>query len=267
MKLRIPTKLTYFSSNSLSTVQMLRKIVEFSNFIAYFVGCDVLTPNFTVVTIRFFLSVGDMSTIFFVSFYNILEFGDDLVRISFSIITLAGAVQGVIKLYTFVFYRENILNIVDRLEKFLTKFNTQRTNAIFEKWLIITSHIGLVITFLFGFSTFLVLIFPIIFYFITGEKFLHLGIELPWIDWKTTIGYALNFTYDGSILYLYIFSQIPVVFWTVTFVIVAFGQFELLKVFLKDLNELVVTNEKGKNDEKIKQLIKTISQMHNELSE
>lgn len=267
MKLKIPTKSTYFSSNSLSTVQMLRKIIKFSNFMAFFVGCDVLTPNFTVMTSRFLLSVVSLIILFFAMFYNILEFGNDLIRFSFCIVALCSAIQGAFKLYTFISHRDNILNIVDRLEKFLTNFNTQRMNEIFEKWLMITSHVGLFITVLFVVCTFMFWVYPIIVYLFAGEKVLHLEIALPWIDWKTTSGYALNFVYCGSVLFLYVSSQVSTLFWIVTFIVVTFGQFELLKVFLEDLNELAVTNEKGKNDKKIKQLIKTTAQMHDELLE
>lgn len=170
-------------------------------------------------------------------------------------------------MYTFVFHRKKNIDIVERLEKFLSNFNTKEANETFEKWLMITSHIGLFSTIMFGFCTILIFIYPIIFYFIIGEKILHFGFELPWVDWKTLPGYALNFAYCGTLSFLYIIGQIAAVVLSIIYVVVAFGQFELLKVLLDDLNKLAVANKKGKNDEKIQKLIITITQMHNELSQ
>lgn len=265
MKLKIPTKSTYFSSDSLSTKEMLKKIVWFINFVSYFVGCDILEPDFTIFSKRFFVCVANLFASYVLNFINIYWFREDLVRVCFCLVTLLIALQGVIKLYTFVFHRDKILSLLNRLEKIITKFNTERTNNIFEKWLMITSHVGFLATTLFLVGSFFVLIYPIIVYLFTGEKILHFGFELPWVDWKTLPGYTLNFVYSGSLVYLFIMAQISSWFLNVSFIVIIFGQFELLKVFLEDLDELLLRNEKGKNDIEIKKLIKTVTQLHNKL--
>lgn len=267
MKFKFLTKSTYFSSDSISTVEILKKIKWFANVSAYYIGCDVMGADFTIFTLRFFLCIGNLFASYFLNFYNIYLFRDDLARVFFCMVTLAVSFQGVIKLYTFVFHRNKILSLFNRLEKFLTNCNSKRTNKIFEKWLMIMSHIGFFTTVLFLIGSFCLLIYPIAVYFIIGERILHFGFELPLIDWRTTTGYTLNFIYCGTLIYMFMFAQIAVWILNTTFIVVAFGQFEVLKVLLEDLNELAVTNDNGKHNEGIKKMIKTITQMHNELSE
>jgi hypothetical protein len=268
MKLKIPTKSTYFSSNSLSTVDMLRKIIQYLNFVGSYLGCDIFSPDYSPITIRFVLCMVHMNGYFFVIFYNFYMFGDDLARVCFCMVSFAAVIQGGIKFYTFIFHRKNILNLFDRLEKFLTNFNNKRTNEIFEKWLMITSHIVLFATVLFLFTTVLIFVYPIIVYLIIGEPILHFGFELPWIDWKTSLsGYTLNFIYGGMSLCCFLIGLITTVSLIVSFIVIPFGQFELLKVLLEDLNEVAVNNETGELNFAFKSLIATITEMHCELSE
>jgi hypothetical protein len=132
----------------------------------------------------------------------------------------------------------------------------------------VMSHIVLFATVLFLFCSALIFIYPIIVYLIIGEPILHFGSELPWINWKTSFtGYALNFVDNGFNIYAFVVSLISAVSLIASLIVIPFGQFELLKVLLEDLNELAVTNKNGKHNSAIRKLIGTITEMHNELFE
>jgi hypothetical protein len=126
MKLKIPTKSTYFSSSSLSTVDMLKKIIEFTNLVAGLVGCDIFKLNFSLKTLKFGFWMGHLITYIFFLFHNIYLYRSDLARICFCMVTFAACVQGIAKIYTFVANRDKIMDMIYRLEKFHNEFQHQK---------------------------------------------------------------------------------------------------------------------------------------------
>jgi hypothetical protein len=267
MKLKLPSKSTYFKSEKLSPLEMFKKIVIAVNFLARFVGCDVYTSNFSPLKLRFILCLVNCLTFVAMSFYDIFLFRDDLVRSCFCMISLGLGLQGVMKVQTFVFSRQKIFELKDRCETFLVNFNTKATSEMFESWLMISCHVGILLFIMISALSVLFLIHPIIFFFITGEKILHAGFELPGIDWHEPFGYALNFVYDCSLIYTFVFAFVATCFINIFYILIARGQFELLKILLEDVDDMIKANKNGKNDAKIKNQIKLITEMHNELLE
>jgi hypothetical protein len=266
VKLEIPKKSTYFSSGKLSPLEMFKNIIERTNFITTFVGFDVFTPSYTPFNRRFILSFVNCLAFIAISLYDIFIFRTDLVRVCFILVTLGFGFQGISKISTFVFSRSKIVDLRDRCERFLTNFNTKETNEMFESWLMISCHIGVSQFALFFACACLFLIYPIIYYLICGEKILHAGNELPLIDWHTSsLGYAANFLYDISLIYLAFFTYVGTCFLNVLFVLMALGQFELLKMMINDLDEMIKSNDNGSKNDAIKKQIKLIVDMHNEV--
>lgn len=159
------------------------------------------------------------------------------------------------------------LDLISRIEKFVTNFDTAKNNAIFEKWIITCCHIsGLIIIGICA-GCLLVLIYLLIYYAIVGEKILHYGFELPFVDWYKWLGYSLNLLYVTILVYTYSLAIIASVIVISFYLIMSFGRFELLKFLLEQLDELIVGNKNGENDDKIKDSIRKIAQMHHELDE
>jgi hypothetical protein len=266
-KFQIPTKSTYFKSEKLSPLEMFKQNVDRASYVGGFVGCDVLTPSYSPTNWRFLVCFGNCLAFIFLSFYEIYIFREDLVRCLFCLISLGISFQGVMKVKAFVFSRQTLWKIIESIEKFFTHFNTKEANQMFESWLMFSSHIGVALFVLLFLCGMLVLIYPLIFYVIMGEKILHFGFELPLIDWQTSFGYSLNFLYTVQLVYMFISSFFATCYSNILFLMMAFGQFELLKMLLEDLDETIKTNENGKKNDAIKKQIKLLAELHNELVE
>jgi hypothetical protein len=267
VKFEIPTKSTYFKSEKLSPVNMFKHIIDRTNFNMKSIGFDIFTPGYTLFNRRFLWAFGNCLVFIAIHIYDIFIFRADLVRVCFLLGSLGFALQGLMKVKTFLLPRSKIVDLKDRCENFLSNVvKTKETNQIFESSMMICCHIGVSLIALYIVSIVLFLIYPIIFYLIFGEKILHAGYELPFIDWHTSsIGYAANFLYVILLAYLVLFVFVGTLFINILFVIMAFGQFELLDMMLKDLNEMIKSNKNGSMDEKIKHQIKLIVEIHNEL--
>lgn len=265
MKLIIPTKADYFSSNALTKKQMFDKIIERVNFAARLLGSDIFTENFTIVNLLFFWTFGNILAHIILTIHNVYHYGDDLARFCFLMITVLSAIQGVSMIHVFVFHREDILDLTRRIGVLLEKYNTEKINQMFEKWIIRSCHCGMLLTGLIVGSCILVFLYPIGFYLIFGNKILHFGFELPWIDWQSPLGYTLNFAYAGLIIYLFLFALICTTYVTILFIVTSFSHFELIKILFEELNQLIAGNKKGDNNEKIKKIIAEITENHNDL--
>lgn len=267
VKFRVPTKSSYFASESLSSLEMFKIIIKRINFIANIIGCDIFSDDFSVLKFHFLSSVGNLFGFYALSFYDIYLFRTDLVRLCFCLVTVGLGFQGLNKLYTFLVHRPQILNLCDRIEKFLTNFNHHKVNQAFEKWIIIACHVGSLLILTLAGCGFLIFVYPIIYYFFSGEKILHFGFELPMIDWHTNVGYFLNFLYSGSLFYLFIPATIASCFLTLYLIIMSFGQFEVLQVLLEELDEMILAEGNETSSDRIKSHIGLIAEIHNELVE
>jgi hypothetical protein len=266
VKLEIPSKSTYFLSDKLSPLEMFKFIFDRSDFTAKLIGCNIFSQSYTPVNQRFFHTVGVILSMLLVHFYDIYIFRTDLVRVCFILVTLGFALQGFMKVKTFVLSRNKIVDLRDRCERFLTNFNTKETNEMFESWLMISCHIGVSLFALFFVCDVLFVIYPIIYYLFTGQKVLHCGFELPWIDWQTSLlGYATNFFYTVFLCYTALFGFFVTFFLHILFVLMILGQFDLLKMMLEELNDMIKSNKNGSKNDDIRKQIKLTVELHSEL--
>ncbi|CRK97285.1 CLUMA_CG010680, isoform A [Clunio marinus] len=100
-----------------------------------------------------------------------------------------------------------------------------------------------------------------------GEKILQFGFEIPIIEWDSTLGYPLNFFYGAYLISVFYFALTSTLGYCTVCVLMALGQFSALKVMFEDLEEMIVNNDDGSKHGAIKQQIKLIAEMHNELLE
>jgi len=267
MKPKLPSKSFYFASESTKPLEMFRKLIERTNFVASVYGCGLFSPDFSVHSFKFYKFAVEMIFFYFINCYDLYLFSNDLVRFCFLLMTFAVALQAINKVYTLVYLRSTMLNLCERVEKFLTNFNTDKVEKIFDKWIMVSAHVFLITIIVFLGGILLIYIYPLIFYAIMGEKILHFGFELPIIDWRTTTGYILNFIYVGALGFIFVPGMISTCFLNTVFIIMAFGQYEVLNLLLLELNELITGNENGERSKEIKDQIRLIAQMHYELME
>lgn len=267
VKLRVPTKFDYFGSSEMSNQQMFTKIISTVNFIAKIVGMDIFSEDYSPFNFIFATTICHLLGHLFLEAYNFYFYGNDLARFCFLMITTICATEAAAMIQIFVNQREQIIELTRRIKVFLEKCNSIKSHKIFEKWIVMTCHgtifLGVVVTT----SAIVMFIYPIAYYFIFGKKILHFGFELPWIDWQSTLGYTLNFIYCGIIIYMFGIGLFITVFPTIFSIVMSFGKFELIKMLIDELNELIDGNRKGQNNDKIKKIIVEIIDNHTELLE
>lgn len=246
---------------------MFKDLKRKLNGASYFLGCEIYSPDYTIKNIRFFICFGILLIIYAIHIYNMILFHHDLVRFIFCSTTFCVSLQALGKMYTWMFYRPVILDLVVRAENYITTFKCQESTRIFEKWMMMIGHIGCLIIVLFSSGCFIALIYPLIVYLFTSEWILHFGFELPGIDWTTLSGYIANVMFSGLTIFLFLLASTTTIFGTVWLIVVSFGQFEILKMLLDDLDKMIHANNKGKNDDAINKAIGVIVNVHNDLIE
>lgn len=101
MKFNLPTKVSYFKSDTLSSIEMLHKLTERINFVAAFIGASIFAPNYSLNNPMLILRIIDIITYFLISFQNMYAFRDDFVRVIFVTVTLGMGSQCSVKVYAF----------------------------------------------------------------------------------------------------------------------------------------------------------------------
>lgn len=267
VQFKLPSKATYFASDSLSPLDMFKKILESLSKLAELLGANIFSEDFTPCNPLFIFSLASLFSYIGMALYELHMFAGDLFRVCFLFVSLSVAIQSCCKIYVFVVQRDRILDLIKRIEKFIANFNTEKANQIMEKWLMISAHIGVALVVTLVGSMVLLFIYPLIFYSFTREKILHFGFELPFIDWHTNIGYTLNFFYSGFVLYLFVVGAFLTTFFSTMLIVMSFGQFELIEMLLHEMDAFIKVNDKGQYDDEIKKHIALITDIHNELVE
>jgi hypothetical protein len=267
-KLKIPTKSTYFTSDTIAHTQMFEELMQFAMKSAKVVGGHIFDPNFVALNPAFIFAILLQTLTTIITIYDIYLFRDNLVRCAFCLLTLSAAVQGYAKMYTFVFLRYEILDLRKSTEKLQRNFNTLRTSRIFEDCFLKTAHVGAVLTILFIATAILFTTYPIIYYIVFRERILHFGIELPFLEWQTSwIDYGINFVHQSLCINTFICGSIATIVMGLCFVTNAIAQYDVIGLLLDDLDELAIANEEGSKVDEIKEMIKLIVEMHIELNE
>jgi hypothetical protein len=269
---KIPTKTTYFKSGSISSTEMFQKIIEVMNFIGSFIGYNFFSKNFSFKNFMLIVVFVDLVTYLAISFQNIYAFRDDFVRQIFCVATLGMGFQCAIKLYTFVFNRDNILKLAELAENFHKSSNDVKAIKSFEKWMLVCCHVGSLLAISYFSCAFLAFCYPMIFYLIFGKKILHFGFVIPGTNWETLIGYSINFVHQTFQFYLVMIALFVTSFYTIFFILNVFSQYDSIEVELDNLSELATKHEKDKQkfkikNQKIKEKIGKITDEHVKLFE
>lgn len=265
--LTLPSKSFYFSSDSISNLQMFNELLEKSMSFTKIIGANIFADNYQKLNLRFALTFFYLTFLFIINIYDVYLFRNDLVRDVFCVLTISGEIQSYAKIYIFIFLRDTCVELKKSGEKLHKSVNSIKDREIFELWMMRTAHLGGIIIFMYIICCFVLINYPIIFYLLFGERILHFGIEIPMLDWKNSwIAYSINFLYQSTGFIIFTLASIPSIMIFVTFIMTSFAYFEVLSDLIKELDECVIDNEDGKNSQNIKEKLKSIVEMHLELN-
>lgn len=136
-----------------------------------------------------------------------------------------------------------------------------------EECVLNSCHLCLVLSLLLISGGILIILYPAIFYLFFGQKVLHFGYKLLFFDWEKPLGYTLNFLNNTIGVTMFLISTILACIDISICVLNSFGIYNVLKIYLDELDELAKSSKNGSNDRKIKNKIKQIIDLHNFLLE
>lgn len=267
--LKVPTKETYFSSGSITHQQMFSELCEKVMIPSRYLGANIFDKdyyefNFLILILTF----GLLTSTFAINIYDIYLFRKSLVRCVVCFFIFTAAFQSYNKIYTFVFMKQNCIELKEKCESFHQNFRSAKSVEIFEMWMLRAAHVGFFITVMYTIVGVLISVYPMIFYFLLDERILHFGIEIPMLDWKNSwIAYGIKYIHQSTILIAFVTSSIPSISIVVIYISTAFAFFDILSVLLDELDQISIKNEGNKNDKAIKEMIKLITEHHMELIE
>lgn len=265
-KEKLPTLVTYFKSDKLSSLEMFRRLISVANIVGRFLGGHIFSPNFKVTDFNTVLMILSLTSFLVVSLQNIYVLRADFERLIFCIATLGMGIQCVAKLHTFFWNRPKILNLASQVENFHESSDGKSVHC-FKHWILMSCYVGS-----FGFAMFvscgvLVFLYPVAYFLIFNEKILHFGFIIPGLDWETPLGYSLNFFFNCIQIYCAILALFLSCFYTILFMFNAFAQYDSLSVLLSYLSQLAENNAKGNNTAKIKACMANVISEHVKLLE
>lgn len=264
LKFGLLKKSTYFSSSSITCSQMIDEIYEFAMKIGRLTGAGLFDRNYTLLNRRATLMIFILITGCFLTVYDMYKFYEDSYRFMFCCLLCSGQMQSFIKIYSFGFRRKDFFELRKQAEKFHENFQSTHLSKMFEEKLMQVTHVCAILTFLYLSSYVLISVFPIGFYLITGKRILHVGIELPFIDWEESyVGYAANFAHQLLAISGFVCLANTILIIQVVLVGCALHQFKVLEIILNDLDEML--NEQ--NLPKVTKQLKVLHQTHLSLME
>lgn len=268
VNIKLPKKSTYFSSNSISHVQMQNELFDYVMQPTKVFGGELFDKGYTMVNTKMILLIILCSSTVILNAYDIYAFSDDMARCVFCLLTFSAGIQSFSKLYCFIWRREDIHDLRQRTEGAYKRLRSHKSSESFENKLMQATHVVAGLTLLYIATYILISIYPIILYYILGKRILHFGIEIPFVDWKESyFGYALNFTHHMSILTVFFCGSTAALGITIILMANVFGQFLVIEQLLDDLNKLALQNVNGRNDRKIRKLLRFLIDAHHELTD
>jgi hypothetical protein len=264
----MPTKSTYFSSEAITHLQMMDEILEFAMKGGRIVGAGMFDKNFKVVNMINLFVMAVTALTFIINIYDIYIFRKDTIRCAFCLLTCSAAVQGFVNFYTFIWNNNDIFSLKKKTEKFHENYSSIKASKIFEEQFMIVAHVVVGLTILLIATFILITFYPVVYYFITNERILHFGIELPFIDWESSwIGYGINFVHQAYCVFTTFCALIFCLSVIICYIASGICQYDVMNILLEELNELAIGNENGKNNEEISNKIKFLVETHVNLIE
>lgn len=264
----IPKKSFYFKNEKLNSSEMFREMLSRLNSFAKILGANAFTPNYTPLNPIFVTLLFYVVSLTFEQFYSIYRYRNDTGQMILCIITLPSIIQSYVRVYSFIVNRSKLLNIFSFVEEFHKNYNSFENKKVMEEAIMNCCNLCLVLSLIMTVAGVLIIFYPVIYYLIVGHKILHFyGLELMFLDWKTPIGYTLNFINCSLTIVIFIISTILVCIDISICVLNSFAQFNVLRIYLNHLDDLALSKRNEENSKKIKEKIKDIVNLHNFLSE
>ncbi|XP_049279301.1 odorant receptor 43a-like [Anopheles funestus] len=224
-------------------------------------GGERMKPGYTRRNARLIFLVTDLILYLFVNAYSIAIVWGSLMDVVFCFVTLGIAIQGLAKIEAFTCPELNDLHLYNVARFKLDPRFPEVEDALFHTATLCKVFIR-ILAVAFSIVALAIYSYAIMMPLVEGELSLAFGFYLPFVDYRTPIGFAINWVYqfiqvsegcmglmacDSCLLFL---------------IVNATGQMDLIIVYLRRLTELIDSNSFGQNDKQIADLLGEIVLKH-----
>uniref|UniRef100_A0A182SEQ7 Odorant receptor n=1 Tax=Anopheles maculatus TaxID=74869 RepID=A0A182SEQ7_9DIPT len=224
-------------------------------------GGERMKPGYTRRNPRLIFLVTDLILYLFVNLYSIAIVWGSLMDVVFCFVTLGIAIQGLAKIEAFTCPELNDLHqynvawfkVPPRFPEVEdAHFHTAAMCKVFIRILAVAFSIVAIAIYSYA------ILMPLV----VGKLSLAFGFYLPFIDYRTPIGFAINWVYQFIQVSEGCIGLMACDTCLLFLIVNATGQMDLIIIYLRRLTELIDTNAVGQNDEKIADLIGEIVVKH-----
>ena len=168
------------------------------------------------------------------------------------------------KLQVFLLNREQVFEIHAKILKFHKSASSEGSRKVYKKYASYSKLAGKIMFFIYIGVPIASVLSPVLVKLITGELILPFGFKLPWFDELSFSGYSVNFLYQLSQAYVFVFGITASDGIYAVEMLHAYCVFDDLCVMLDELNE-DLKDKKKKKSPKIRGKIVEIIKKHQDL--
>ncbi|XP_050077959.1 odorant receptor 43a-like [Anopheles maculipalpis] len=224
-------------------------------------GGERMKPGYTRRNPRLIFLVTDLILYLFVNLYSIAIVWGSLMDVVFCFVTLGIAIQGLAKIEAFTCPELNDLHLYNVGRFQLPPRFPEVEEALFHTAAMCKVFIR-ILAVAFSIVAIAIYSYAILMPLVEGKLSLAFGFYLPFIDYRTPIGFAINWVYQFIQVSEGCIGLMACDTCLLFLIVNATGQMDLIIIYLRRLTELIDSNNAGQNDEKIADLIGDIVVKH-----
>ncbi|XP_058122375.1 odorant receptor 4-like [Anopheles ziemanni] len=223
-----------------------------------------MKPGYTRRNARLIFLVTDLILYLLVNVYSIALVWGSLMDVVFCFVTLGIAIQGLAKIEAFTCPELNDLHLYN-MRRFKEAPRYPEVNdSLFHTATMCKVFIRILA---FGFSVVFIVIntYAILMPLVKGELLLAFGFYLPFLDFRSPLGFAINWIYQSLQVLEGVVGLMACDCCLLFLIVNATGQMDLIIIYLRRLTQLVECNSgdrRGQRDVEIEELIGAIVQKH-----
>lgn len=261
-KFEVPPKSFYFSSEGITLKQMFEELLNYLQRMLNVFAFDIYADDYVFFTKKLILWTLLSLVIIAIIGYNFYVLREDTLKLISVLFCIYLLPQIAARFYTYLALRHEHLSLKKLTIIFIENCDQERHIKVYEKLIMRTVHF-LFCYFIINIMSLVAMVCLPLFYFcFYNERILIVYLELPLLDYQNSlIAFLIHISVHAFLGFAYMISTMATVTSVVIFLTIVFAQFDILIIWLKDLNQHILAKE----DEEAYDVLKIIVDIHNDV--
>lgn len=232
-----------FHNSHTNPSEFYDSLIVIPNMIAKIIGLDVFSENYKVLSWNLFSLIMMISVYFYSTVITALEVRSDTGDLIYCLVEGGIGIQGVAKIYTYLVYRKELVWIHQYTKQLYAEACNSKTKNMLMDSIFQLKVAIIVMLMCYTFTSTSLIIAPMLFSIMTGEKILPFGFYIPYLDHTEWFGYLVNYSvhiYDT--IYVSAEDMAADTIYMIT-LFSAFTQIDLLIISLKEITKMIDDND------------------------